>query len=216
MGTQTVALDVMAELKQQPNTPEQNVREHLSQEKFNQRNRNYRNKDHSREEKRKRHQQIGKEKIKMYVGNLYKNVTESDLVKFFCLRTTNYLTDNCTIEMSNLQQNGRHNGHVFILAPCHVYNELVKLHGLEFHCRKIIIEEAKTPPKTLLNELSATVVANDQENMHKLPPTINELRSKSPATPREEQSPIQNINSTYSNAVIPKKKNIALFLDSIP
>ena len=45
--------------------------------------------------------------------------------------------------MSNLQQNGRHNDHVFILAPCHVYNELVKLHGLEFHCRKIIIEEAK-------------------------------------------------------------------------
>ena len=75
METQTVVLDVMADLKQQPNTPEQNVREHLSQEKFNQRNRNYRNKDHSREEKRKRHHQIGKEKIIMYVGNLYKNVT---------------------------------------------------------------------------------------------------------------------------------------------
>ena len=83
METQTVALDVMADLKQQPNTPEQNVREHLSQEKFNQRNRNYRNKDHSREEKGKIHQQVGKEKIIMYVGNLYKNVTESDFSQIF-------------------------------------------------------------------------------------------------------------------------------------
>ena len=114
--------------------------------------------------------------------------------------------------MSNFQQYGRHNGHVFILAPFHVYNELVKLNGLEFHCHKIIIKEAKTPPRTLLNELSTTVVANIQRNMHKMSPTINDLRSKSPTTPTEEQSPIPNINSTYSNAVIPKKKNIALFL----
>ena len=45
--------------------------------------------------------------------------------------------------MSKLQQNGRHDGHAFILAPCHVCNELVKLHGLEFEGRKIIIEKPK-------------------------------------------------------------------------
>ena len=101
--------------------------------------------------------------------------------------------------------------HTFILAPCHVCNELVKLHGLEFQGRKIIIEEAKTPPRTLLNELSTSAVANDQQNMHKMSPTINDVRSRLPTAPTEEQSPIQNINSTYSNAVIPKKKNIALF-----
>ena len=72
------------------------------------------------------------------------------------------------------------NGHTFILAPCHVCNELIKLHGLEFYCRKIFIEEAKTPPKTLLNELSTSTVANDQQNMHKMPPTINDVRSRLP------------------------------------
>ena len=35
METQTAVLDVMTDLRQQPNTPEQNIKEHLSQEKFN-------------------------------------------------------------------------------------------------------------------------------------------------------------------------------------
>ena len=87
----------------------------------------------------------------MFVGNIHGNVTESDLVELSGLRKTNYLIDICSNEMSNLQQNGRHNGHVFILAPCHVCDELLKLHGSEFDGRKIIIEEAKAPPRILVN-----------------------------------------------------------------
>ena len=34
--------------------------------------------------------------------------------------------------------------------------------------------------------------------------------------PTEEQHPIQNINSTFPNGTIPKKENIAPFLDSVP
>ena len=37
METQTTVLDVLAGLRQQPNTPEQNITEHLSSDKFNQR-----------------------------------------------------------------------------------------------------------------------------------------------------------------------------------
>ena len=48
-----------------------------------------------------------------------------------------------------------------------------------------------------------------------MPTTINDIRSRLPTPPTEKQSSIQNINSTYSNAVIPKEKNIALFSDSI-
>ena len=48
METQTAVLDVMTDLKQQPNTPQQNTTEHLSQynkfNKFNQRSHNCRNK----------------------------------------------------------------------------------------------------------------------------------------------------------------------------
>ena len=40
METQTAELDVMTDLRQQPNTLEQNVMEHLLQEKFNQRSHN--------------------------------------------------------------------------------------------------------------------------------------------------------------------------------
>ena len=46
LETQTAVLDGMEGLRQQPNTPEQNITEHLTQEKVNQRSRNYRNKDH--------------------------------------------------------------------------------------------------------------------------------------------------------------------------
>ena len=150
----------------------------------------------------------------MYVGNLRENVTESDLVELFGLTTTNYLIDNCSIEISKLQQNGRHNGHAFILGPCHVCDELVKLHGLEFHGHKIIIKEAEAPPRTLVNELLTSAVANDQQNMYKMPRTINDVRSRLPTASTEEQSSIQNFHS--SNAVIPKTKNIAYFSGSIP
>ena len=69
----------------------------------------------------------------MYVGNFHETVTESDLGKLFVLRTTNYLKDSCSIKISKLQQNGRHNGHAFIWAFCHVSDELVIFQGLEFH-----------------------------------------------------------------------------------
>ena len=49
----------MTDLKQQPDNPEQNIEEQLSQNnKFNPRSHNYRNKNNSREERRKRNQQV--------------------------------------------------------------------------------------------------------------------------------------------------------------
>ena len=52
----------MADVRQQPNTSEQNVTEHLSQEKLNLRPHKCRNKDHSREGQRKRNQEVRKKK----------------------------------------------------------------------------------------------------------------------------------------------------------
>ena len=79
--------------------------------------------------------------------------------------------------MSKFQQNGRHNSYAFILAPCHFCDELVKLHGLGFPGRKIIIEEAKRPPRPSVNKLS-NGLANDQQTMHIMPPIITDVRSK--------------------------------------
>ena len=86
---------------------------------------------------------------------------------------------------------------------------------MEFHGRKIIIEKAKAPRRTLVNKLSTNTVANDSQSMHKMPPTINGFRSRLPTTPSEEQRPFQNINSTLPNEIVPKKKNIALSSESI-
>ena len=114
MKTQTSMLDAMRDLKQQPNTSEQNVVEHLSQNnKFNQISHSYRNKDHSREEQCKRNKEIAKENKIMYLGNLHETVTKSDLGAFFDLRTTIYLKGDCSIKFSKLQENGRRNGDLF-------------------------------------------------------------------------------------------------------
>ena len=70
-------------------------------------------------------------------------------------------------------------------------------------------EEAKTPPRTLVNELSTSAVTNDQQSKHKMPPTIRDIRSRLPTAPTEKQHPIQNINSTFSNAAI--QRNCTFF-----
>lgn len=44
--------------------------------------------------------------------------------------------------------------------------------------------------------------------MHKIPPSVNGVGSSLPTAPTEEQLPIRNINSTFPNAIIPKKKSI--------
>ena len=48
MEIQTAVIYVMADLRQQPNTLEQNITKQLSQNTFNQRSHSYRKKDHSR------------------------------------------------------------------------------------------------------------------------------------------------------------------------
>lgn len=91
----------MTELRQQKNSPEQNIPKHLSQnKKFNQIPHNYRKKDHSKEKQPKGSQEVGKKKKIWYVRNLDDTVTESDLGKLLGLRTTNFLKYNCSIEMS--------------------------------------------------------------------------------------------------------------------
>ena len=57
-------LDVMTDLMEQQNTPEQNIMEHLSQDKLNKRSHNYRNKDYSRQKRHNRNQSVGKKKKK--------------------------------------------------------------------------------------------------------------------------------------------------------
>lgn len=83
---------------------------------------------------------------------------------------------------------------------------------MEFYHRKIITEEAKPPPRILVNKLSTNAVTNGQQIMPKLLPNIKDVRSRLPTVSTEEQDSSQSINSTFPNATIPKKKKYFTFL----
>ena len=82
------------------------------------------------------------------MGNLNKNITEEDLNQLFGLKTTVYLRQTCSIEMPLDKNTGKSKGFAFLNVPQHVYNELVKLNGIEFQNHFIRIEEARTTKQT--------------------------------------------------------------------
>lgn len=84
---------------------------------------------------------------RIYVGNLGSNVTKDDLVQLFGLGTTAYLQQICSVELATCEKTGKSKNFAFVNVPEHVHNELMKLNGIEFYGRQIVIEEAKTKPE---------------------------------------------------------------------
>ena len=116
--------------------------------------------------------------------NLHQSVTVDDLYKLFGLKSTNYLRNNCHTEMdhfSNVEQ-------PFASAPVHLCEELLKLHGIDFHDHPLVIEMYKSPLEQL--------------NHYFQPPL--------------QPPPIHWIIHSYRNATNPKQKDISLFADRIP
>merc|ERR1712142_622984 len=83
---------------------------------------------------------------RIYVGNLGSNVTTDDLIQLFGLGTTSYLQRLCSVELACCEKTGKSKNFAFVNVPEHVHNELMKLNGIEFYGRQIVIEEAKTKP----------------------------------------------------------------------
>ena len=83
----------------------------------------------------------------LYVGNLSEDINESDLFELFGLRTTNYLRDNSDVQIPLSENTGKKRGFAYVKVPRHVSDELLKLHGLGFKGKMLVIEKAKTPPK---------------------------------------------------------------------
>jgi len=86
----------------------------------------------------------GQPSKRIYVGNLGTNVTKDDLVNLFGLAATPYLKSQCTIEIATCEKTGKSKNFAFINVPEHVHSELMKLNGIEFYGRQLVIEEAKT------------------------------------------------------------------------
>jgi len=81
---------------------------------------------------------------RMYIGNLGSNVTTDDLVQLFGLGTTPFLLRTCSVELATCEKTGKSKNFAFVNVPEHVHAELVKLNGIEFYGRQLVIEEAKT------------------------------------------------------------------------
>ena len=81
-------------------------------------------------------------------------------------------------------------------------DELLKLHGLGFKGKMLVIEKAKTPPKAKnINGVNQNICPQTQTSQLDSDP---------------ESRPLQRIKNSYRNTVINKKGDIALFSDSIP
>ena len=48
----------------------------------------------------------------------------------------------------------------FVLSPDHVHNELLKLNGIEFHGKNLILEKPMTPGKKLNNSNKVSIINN--------------------------------------------------------
>jgi len=84
---------------------------------------------------------------RIYVGNLGSNVTTDDLIQLFGLGTTTYLQRMCSVELATCEKTGKSKNFAFVNVPEHVHDELMKLNGIEFYGRQLVIEEAKTKPE---------------------------------------------------------------------
>ena len=51
--------------------------------------------------------------------------------------------------MPQLQSNGRRKHYAYIKSSVNVFNEIIKLIRVEFHGKKLIVEETKLPNKTI-------------------------------------------------------------------
>jgi len=81
---------------------------------------------------------------RIYVGNLGTNVACEDLVQLFGLGTTPFLKKNCSVEIPTNRKTGKSKNFAIVSVPENVHCELIKLNGIEFYGRQVVIEEAKT------------------------------------------------------------------------
>ena len=128
---------------------------------------------HSNEEQQLKEPQqkrrLERQMKKIYIGNLHENVTEKDLIELFGLETTQYLRNTCRINLITSKSTGKHRGFAFITTPDHVHDELLKLNGVEFKGRPIVVETAKTRSahqnQATQNEANAELFYQSKKNI---------------------------------------------------
>ena len=80
-------------------------------------------------------------KKRIYVGNLGPSVTKDDLVQLFGLSATPYNRETCCVDMAT-DKEGKSKNFAYITVPEFLHSEIIKLNGLEFFGKCVVIEEA--------------------------------------------------------------------------
>ena len=104
-------------------------------------------KNRSVEENPNKHKNFGKKTL--IVKNLAPSVVLEDITELLGLNSTKYLRENYIIELPLNLQETNNKGYVYVTAPNHIADELVKLNGIELRGHHLIIEEAAAKAKTL-------------------------------------------------------------------
>ena len=113
----------------------------------------------------------------LYVGNLNKNVTDKDLIELFGLQTTNYLGNTCHVKLILCSKTDNSGGFAFVTGPEHVLNDLIKLNGIAFQEKVLVLDEAK---KEVIDTFINTIKGNSSRCHSRIPafnPTPDKLLS---------------------------------------
>ena len=74
------------------------------------------------------------------MANLHQTVTVDDLYELFGVRSTNYLRNNCHIVMDHFRNVDQSFVSATVTVPAQVFEELLKLHVIDFHCNPLVVE----------------------------------------------------------------------------
>ena len=83
----------------------------------------------------------------LHVENISEDISESDLFELFGLRTTNYLLGNSHVQVLLSENTGEKRGFAYVKVPRHASDKLIKLNGIGFKGKMLVIKKAKTLPK---------------------------------------------------------------------
>ena len=120
----------------------------------------------------------------IYVGNLPEDITKQDVCELFGLDSTSYLRDTCSIDFPRNNKTGKSKDFVFIRAPAHITDELIKLDGIAYCDNELRVEDATSTRKRTRNNISSkarrpsVVVNNHPENQHSFGRKISAPESK--------------------------------------
>ena len=99
----------------------------------------------------------------LYVGNMPEDIDERDIYESFRLHITNSLNNKCHVQFTLSENTAKWRGFPYLTLSKHAINKFLKLDGLEFKKKSLIIEKSKSPPKPkVINEINKQIFSQMQ------------------------------------------------------